>query len=65
MTTIKLIVPSDQTPQEEAALVARVAAAVAEDTGVDTVHFHLARSEQLRVEGAVADRMHAGVRWNA
>ena len=65
MTTIKLTVPPDQTPEEEAALVARVAAAVAESTGADTVSFELVKSEQVKVEGTVADRMHAGARWNA
>jgi ABC-type phosphate/phosphonate transport system substrate-binding protein len=65
METIKLTVPPDQSPQEEAALVARVAAAVAEDTGTDTVHFQLTRSEQVKVEGVIADRIHAGARWNA
>jgi len=65
MTVIKLTVPPDQTPEEEAALVARVAAAVAESTGADTVRFELVKSEQVRVEGTVADRMHTGARWNA
>ena len=65
MTVIKLTVPPDQTPAEEAALVARVAAAVAESTGADTVTFELVRSDEVKVEGTVADRMHAGARWNA
>ena len=65
MTVIKLTVPPDQTPAEEAALVARVAAAVAESTGADTVAFELVRSDEVKVEGTVADRMHAGARWNA
>ena len=65
MTVIKLTVPPVQTPAEEAALVARVAAAVAESTGADTVTFELVRSDEVKVEGTVADRMHAGARWNA
>ncbi|HEY8339946.1 MAG TPA: hypothetical protein VIK95_08770 [Egibacteraceae bacterium] len=65
MTTVKLHVAPDQTPQEEAELVARVAAAVAEETGADTVAFELVRSEQVKVEGDVADRMTRGARWSA
>jgi hypothetical protein len=65
MKTVKLTVPHDQTPQEEAVLVARAAAAVAEDTGADTVGFELTRSEQMRVEGAVGHRLTAGARWHA
>lgn len=64
MTTIKLNVPPDQTLDEEAELVARVAAAVAESTGSDTVTFQLTKSEQVTV-GAVADRILEGVRWRA
>jgi hypothetical protein len=65
MTTIKLTVPPDQTPDEEAALVARVAAAVAESTGATDIRFELERSEEVRMAGAVGDRMSAGARWNA
>lgn len=64
MTTIRLHVPPDQTLDEEAELVASVAAAVAESTGSDTVTFELMRSEQVTVS-AVADRMAKGVRWRA
>lgn len=63
MTTVKLTVAPDQTPEEEAQLVARVAAAVAESTGEDHVTFELTKSEQVRVEGNVADRMTRGARW--
>ncbi|HVL99160.1 MAG TPA: hypothetical protein VM324_07695 [Egibacteraceae bacterium] len=62
-TTVRLAVAPDQTPEEEAALVARVAAAVAESTGHDQVNFELKVSEQVRVEGNVADRMTRGARW--
>ncbi len=65
MTTIRLNVAPDQTPQEEAELVARVAAAIAESTGVDTVAFELHKSEQVKVEGTVADRITRGARWSA
>ncbi len=65
MTTVKLTVDPQQTPQEEAELVARVATAVAESTGVDTVAFELSSSEQVRVRGSVADRMGAAARWSA
>jgi phenylpyruvate tautomerase PptA (4-oxalocrotonate tautomerase family) len=65
MTTIKLNVAPDQTPEEEAELVARVAAAVAESTGSDVVSFELVKSEQVSVSGSVAERMARGGRWNA
>ena len=64
-TTIKLTVEPDQTPAEEAELVARVAAAVAEDTGSDTVNFELIRSEHVTIQGALADRMQGAARWSA
>ncbi|MGH8899299.1 MAG: hypothetical protein ACRDZ4_20285 [Egibacteraceae bacterium] len=64
MTTIKLNVPPDQTLDEEAELVASVAAAVAESTASDTITFHLTKSEQVTV-GAVAARILEGVRWRA
>lgn len=65
MTTIKLTVPPDQTPDEEAALVARVAAAVAESTGATDITFELRKSEEVKVPGAIGDRMAGGARWNA
>ena len=65
MTTIKLTVAPDQTPQEEAELVARVAAAIAETTGADTVKFELTKSEEVTVAGSVADRMSRGTRWGS
>lgn len=64
-TTVRLTVAPDQTPEEEAALVARVAAAVAESTGEDHVTFELTASDQVRVEGNVADRISRGARWEA
>lgn len=65
MTVIKLNVDPQQTPQEEAALVARVAAAIAESTGDTTVSFELTKSEKVEVSGTVADRMGAAARWSA
>jgi phenylpyruvate tautomerase PptA (4-oxalocrotonate tautomerase family) len=65
MTTIKLTVAPDQTPQEEAALVARVAAAIADSTGDNTVAFELVKSEQVSVPGTVGERMSRGARWSA
>lgn len=64
-TVVRLRVAPDQTPQEEAELVARVAAAVAESTGEDHVTFELTSSEQLRMEGNVSDRMSRGARWGS
>lgn len=63
MTTVKLIVPPDQTPAEEAELVASVAAAIAERTGADTISFELERTEEVRY-GALGQRTHASDRWN-
>lgn len=63
MTVVKLSVDPTQTPEEEARLVARVAAAVAEDTGDETVTFELTRSEQVSVPGPVGERMSRGSRW--
>ena len=64
MDTVKLHVDPDQTPEEEARLVARVAAAVAEQTGSDTVSFEFVHSEELAVNGSVADRMQGIDRWS-
>ena len=63
--TVRLTVAPDQTPAEEAALVARVAAAVVESTGGDHVTFELTASEQVRLEGDVADRISRGARWGS
>jgi phenylpyruvate tautomerase PptA (4-oxalocrotonate tautomerase family) len=65
MTTIRMNVDPGQTPQEEAALVARVAAAVSESTGEDTVAFELTKSETVTVAGDVGHRMSQGSRWSA
>lgn len=66
MTTIRLTVDPQQTPREEAELVARVAAAIAESTGDEQVVVELERSEQVRVEGTtVASRMQGSARWSA
>ena len=65
MTVIKLNVDPQQTPEEEAALVARVAAAVAESTGSDEISFELTKSERVEVSGSVAERMKGSARWSA
>lgn len=65
MTTVKLHVAPDQTPEEEARLVARVAQAVSEQTGDDTVSFELVESEDVTITGTIADRLQAADRWNA
>jgi phenylpyruvate tautomerase PptA (4-oxalocrotonate tautomerase family) len=65
MTTVKLTVAPDQTPAEEAQLVARVAAAVAETTGENTVAFELSTPENVAVLGSVAERMSHSARWCA
>lgn len=65
MTKIKLTVPPDRTPAEEAALVARVAASVAEATGDTDIHFEIEKTEEVKVPGLIGDRMATGARWNA
>ena len=65
MTIVKLTVDPHQTPQEEAELVARVARAVAEETGDEMVQFELEKSEHVHVNQGVGDRMGRGARWSA
>lgn len=65
MTTVKLTVDPQQTPEEEAQLVARVAAAVAESTGEDIVAFELTKGEHVHVNHGVGDRMSRISRWRA
>ena len=47
MSVIRLKVPPDQTPEEEAALVAEVAASFEESTGSDDVTVEVERSEEV------------------
>ena len=47
MNVIRLKVPPDHTPEEEAALVAEVAASYEESTGSDDVTVEVERSEEL------------------
>ena len=47
MSVIRLNVPPDQTPEEEARLVAEVAASYAESTGSDDVTVEVTRSEEV------------------
>lgn len=63
MTRIRLNVPPDQTPKEEAELVARVAAAIAETTGAEEIHFELHRPEEVDYH-AVSHRAQATARWS-
>jgi phenylpyruvate tautomerase PptA (4-oxalocrotonate tautomerase family) len=66
MTTVRVTVDPQQTPREEAELVARVAAAIADSTGEDSVVVELEASEQVRVAGTtVANRMQGSARWSA
>jgi len=66
MTVVRVTVDPGQTLREEAELVARVAAAVAETTGADNLTIELERSEDLHVAGtSVADRMQGSARWSA
>ncbi|MPZ89591.1 MAG: hypothetical protein GEU81_16310 [Nitriliruptorales bacterium] len=65
MTTVRLTVDPNQTAQEEAELVARLAAAITESTGEDTLAFELQHSEQLRIAGTeVAERLQLSARWS-
>ena len=64
MTTIKLNVPPDHTPEEEAALVARVAAAYESSTGRSDVNVEVNRPEEVDYQ-AVSDRTHASSRWSS
>ena len=64
-TTISVTADPGQTPAEEAELLARVAAAVAEDTGDVHVTTELVRSDTVTVSGALADRMQTAARWSA
>lgn len=63
MTKVKLQVPPDQTPDEEARLVAEVASAIAERTGDDEIHFELEKPEEVSYQ-AVMQRSRNTDRWN-
>jgi phenylpyruvate tautomerase PptA (4-oxalocrotonate tautomerase family) len=64
--TVRLSVDPGQTPEEEAQLVARVAAAIAESKGADEVVVEMHRTEELQVGGsAVAERIQGSARWSA
>jgi hypothetical protein len=63
MTTVRLTVNPHQTPQEEAELVARLAAAITESTGEDTLAFELEASGQLPGDDWV-ERMQHTARWS-
>jgi hypothetical protein len=65
MAVIKLNVDPQQTPEEEAALVARIAAAMTEATGDSDISFELTKSERVEVSGTTAERMRSSARWSA
>lgn len=64
MPKIKLNVPPDQTPEEEAQLVARVAQAIIETTGDEDIEFELTSPEEVDYQ-AVGQRTEQSARWNA
>ncbi len=63
MTKVKLQIPPDQTPQEEAELVARVASAIAASTGEDEIHFEFETAEDVSYQ-AMSGRAQSSDRWN-
>lgn len=64
MTRIRVSVPPDKTPEEEAELVAMVASAYEEMHGPGgEVTVEIDRPEEVDVKG-VADRAHASKRWS-
>jgi len=65
MTTIRVSVPPDKTPEEEAALVAMVASAYEEMHGPGgEVTVEIDRPEEVEMKG-VADRAHVSKRWSS
>lgn len=64
MAKIKLNVPPDQTPEEEADLVARVAQAISESTGEDHIEFELNQPEEVDYH-AVSPRTEVTSRWSS
>ncbi len=61
--TIKLTVPPDQTPEEEAELVASVAQSIEETSGAEEIRFELEESEEVSYQ-AMSRRTGASDRWN-
>ena len=64
MPKIKLNVPPDQTPEEEAELVASVAQAIIETTGDEDIEFELHSPEEVDYQ-AVGQRTEQSARWNS
>ncbi len=62
MTTIRLNVPPDHTPEEEAELVARVAASYTESTGETDVNVEINKPDEVDYQ-AVSDRTQVSSRW--
>lgn len=61
MTVIKVTVPPDHTPEQEAQLVADVAASYLDSTGSADVHVELERSEEVDYRSVPAA---ASSRWS-
>jgi phenylpyruvate tautomerase PptA (4-oxalocrotonate tautomerase family) len=64
MPTIKVNVPPDHTPEEEAALVAAVARAYEESHGTGEVTIEVSRPEEVDYK-AVSERTHQSSRWTS
>lgn len=62
MTVIRVNVPPDQTPEEEARLVADIAAAYTESTGSDEVTVEVQRPEEVDYRSVAA---RATSRWSS
>ena len=62
MSVIRLKVPPDHTPEEEAALVAEVAASYEESTGSRDVTVEVERSEEVAFHSV---QSRASARWGA
>lgn len=56
MTVIRINVPPDHTPEEEARLVAEVAASYTESTGQQDVHVEVNRPEEVDYRAVSAER---------
>jgi hypothetical protein len=64
MAVVRINVDPHQTPKEEAELVARVASAIAEETGDELVEFELTKSDSVHISHGVGERMSRGARWS-
>ncbi|HEX9767499.1 MAG TPA: hypothetical protein VGA36_12110 [Nitriliruptorales bacterium] len=64
MAKIKLNVPPDQTPEEEAALVFQVAMSYQDSTGESDVEVELSKPEEVDYQ-AVSKRTEVSSRWTS